>query len=94
MKITKDIEQEIEDLEAKQTEEADASEMECVVRHVAENRINFIARELVALAEEMQSIGARAWPLVIELEAEGVQLPPELRATFASLHQPETTTIN
>ena len=57
---------------------------------MSENRINYIARELVALAEEMQSVGARAWPLVIELEAHGVELPPELRATFASLHRPET----
>jgi hypothetical protein len=57
---------------------------------MGENRINHIARELVALALEMQGIGARAWPLVIELEAEGVKLPPDLRATFASLHRPET----
>jgi hypothetical protein len=57
---------------------------------MSENRINFIARELVALAQEMQGIGAKAWPLINELEAEGVRLPPELRATFASLHRPET----
>jgi hypothetical protein len=57
---------------------------------MSENRINFIARELIALAQEMQGIGARAWPLVLELESNGVKLPLELKATFASLHRPET----
>jgi hypothetical protein len=60
---------------------------------MSEDRINSIARELIALAEEMHSIGKRAWPLVIELEAEGVKLPPELRATFVSLI-PTIETIN
>jgi hypothetical protein len=48
-------------------------------------RINQITCELIGIAAELQSITARALPLVQELGDLGIPLPPEARAMFLAM---------
>jgi hypothetical protein len=50
-----------------------------------EDRLTGITAELFTLIGELQSITARALPLVKELQDLGVELPPEFTAMLASI---------
>jgi hypothetical protein len=52
-------------------------------------RLNEITNELAGLFTELQSITARALPLVTELQAYGLELPPELNAMLATIQPRE-----
>jgi hypothetical protein len=53
---------------------------------MSEQRMKEINVALQQLATEMQSIAARAYPLVLELEASGMKVPPGLHTMFAGFY--------